>query len=159
MTYITLTKTIIQQYPIVEYSSAKSNKKPSESFIILKLLFIFAPMKRRIKLFGSYFMDFLKTLTEKEVRKVDYVISQLENENRVIERFVRHIKEHGNLYELRMEYASNIYRVFFIFDDGNIVVLFHGFQKKTQKTPQKEIEKALRIRKEYYEYKERQHDD
>lgn len=39
-------------------------------------------MKRRVKLFGSYFMDFLKTLTEKEVRKVDYVISQLENENR-----------------------------------------------------------------------------
>ncbi|MDR1225159.1 MAG: type II toxin-antitoxin system RelE/ParE family toxin [Tannerella sp.] len=45
------------------------------------------------------------------------------------------------LYELRMEYNSNIYRVFFIFDNDNIVVLFNGFHKKTQKTPVGEIEK------------------
>jgi len=52
---------------------------------------------------------------------------------------------------------NNIYRIFFIFDGNYIVVLFHGFQKKTQKTPQTEIEKALRIRTEYYEYK-KEHD-
>ena len=46
-------------------------------------------------------------------------------------KFIRHIKEHGNLYELRMKYESNIYRVFFIFDEGQIVVLFHSFQKKS----------------------------
>lgn len=46
-----------------------------------------------------------------------------------------------------MEYNSNIYRVFFIFDDGKIVVLFNGFQKKT---PQSEIEKALKIKEAYY---------
>ena len=68
-------------------------------------------------------------------------------------KFIRHIKEHGNLYELRMEYESNIYRLFFIFDEDSIVVLFHGFQKKTQKTPKKEIEKAIRLRSEYYEQK------
>ena len=45
---------------------------------------------------------------------------------------------------------SNIYRVFFIFDNDNIVVLFNGFQKKTQKTPQEEITKALQIKKDYY---------
>lgn len=55
-----------------------------------------------------------------------------------------------SLYELRMEYNSNIYRIFFIFDDGKIVVLFNGFQKKTQKTPQSEIEKALKIKEAYY---------
>ena len=49
-----------------------------------------------------------------------------------------------------MEYNSNIYHVFFIFDDGLIVVLFNGFQKKTQKTPQAEIEKALKIKEAYY---------
>ena len=52
-----------------------------------------------------------------------------------------------------MEYNGNIYRVFFIFDEDKIVVLFNGFQKKTQKTPAKEIEKALKIMEEYYEYK------
>lgn len=45
---------------------------------------------------------------------------------------------------------GNIYRVFFIFDNGNIVVLFNGFQKKTQKTPDREINKALKIKAEYY---------
>lgn len=39
---------------------------------------------------------------------------------------------------------------FFIFDEGKIVVLFNGFQKKTQKTPNNEIEKALKIKEEYY---------
>ena len=57
------------------------------------------------------------------------------------------------LYELRTEYNGNIYRVFFIFDEGKIVVLFNGFQKKTQKTPTSEITKALKIKEEYYEYK------
>ncbi len=67
-------------------------------------------MRRRIMLFGNYFMEFYQSLTTKEARKVDYILSQLELESRVASRFVRHIKEHGNLYELRMEYESNIYR-------------------------------------------------
>lgn len=51
-------------------------------------------------------------------------------------------------------YNGNIYRIFFIFDEGRIVVLFNGFQKKTQETPENEIKKALRIKEEYYESKE-----
>ena len=57
------------------------------------------------------------------------------------------------LYEIRVEYGSNIYRIFCCFDEGRIVVLFNAFQKKTQKTPQKEIEKALRLKREYFELK------
>lgn len=57
------------------------------------------------------------------------------------------------LYELRIEYNSNIFRIFFIFDEGNIVVLFNGFQKKSQKTPKKEIELALTLKRCYYEDK------
>lgn len=48
------------------------------------------------------------------------------------------------------QWNGNIYRVFFIFDNGNIVVLFNGFQKKSQKTPNSEINKALKIKAEYY---------
>jgi phage-related protein len=55
------------------------------------------------------------------------------------------------LYEIRMEYGKNIYRIFCCFDKGNIVVLFNGFQKKSQKTPSSEIEKALKIKKEYFD--------
>ena len=74
-----------------------------------------------------------------------------ENSRQVPTKFVKHIKD--GLYELRTEYNGNIYRVFFIFDEGNIVVLFNGFQKKTQKTPSSEITKALMIKERYYEYK------
>ena len=61
---------------------------------------------------------------------------------------MKYIRE--GLYELRMEYESNIYRMFFIFDKDCVVVLFNGFQKKTQKTPKSEINKALKIKEAYY---------
>lgn len=60
------------------------------------------------------------------------------------------------VFELRTEYNNNIYRVFFIFDDGNIVVWFNGFQKKSQKTPGHEIDKAVKIKEEYYADKQSQ---
>ena len=69
-------------------------------------------------------------------------------------KFIKFIRD--GLYELRMEYNGNIYRVFFIFDDGQIVVLFNGFQKKTQKTPSGEVEKALKIKEAYYGDKQSQ---
>lgn len=76
----------------------------------------------------------------------------LKTQQRVHTKFVKYLRD--DLYEIRAEHNSNIFRVFFVFDNGNIVVLFHGFQKKTQKTPQQEIEKALRIKEEYYASKE-----
>lgn len=61
---------------------------------------------------------------------------------------MKHLQE--GLYEIRAEYEGNIYRIFFCFDDGRIVVLFNGFQKKSQKTPKAEIDRALKIKAEYY---------
>jgi phage-related protein len=78
----------------------------------------------------------------------------LRTQDRIPIKFIKLIRE--GVYELRIEYNSNIYRVFFIFDEDNIVVLFNGFQKKSQKTPSKEIEKAIKIKNEYYEYKRQQ---
>ena len=112
-------------------------------------------MRRKIIIFGKYFNEFINKLTNKEREKVDYGLVLLKTQDRLPVKFVKHIRD--GLYELRTEYQGNRYRVFFLFDTGTIVVLFNGFQKKTQKTPVKEIEKALRIKEEYYEYK-RQHD-
>ena len=108
-------------------------------------------MKRKIITFGGYFESFISSLTEKEVKKLDYIISLLETEDRLPVKFIKYIK--NGLYELRIEYGGNIYRIFFIFDEGAIVVLFNGFQKKTQKTPASEIKKALKIKEAYYEDK------
>ena len=108
-------------------------------------------MKRRIITFGRYFSEFMERLTAKEREKVDYGLVLLKTQDRLPAKFVKYIRD--GLYELRTEYNGNIYRVFFIFDEGKIVVLFNGFQKKTQKTPASEITKALKIKEEYYEYK------
>ena len=113
-------------------------------------------MRRKIIAYGRYYKDFLATLTEKEIQKVKYVLSLLETEDRLPIKFIKSIRD--GLYELRMSYNGNIYRIFFIFDEGQIIVLFNCFQKKTQKTPETEIDKALKIKVEYYEYK-KQHAD
>ncbi|MDR3189492.1 MAG: type II toxin-antitoxin system RelE/ParE family toxin [Prevotellaceae bacterium] len=111
-------------------------------------------MERKIMTYGGYFGAFRATLTDKEQDKIDYLFLLLKTTDRVPAKFVRFIKD--GLYELRIAYSGNIYRVFFIFDEGNIVVLFNGFQKKTQKTPAGEIEKALQIKEAYYADKQSQ---
>lgn len=108
--------------------------------------------QRIIQTYGGYFEYFMSTLTVKEQEKVKYGLLLLTTQDRIPAKFVKFIRD--GLFELRTEYNGNIYRVFFIFDNGNIVVLFNGFQKKTQKTPDSEIEKAVKIKEEYYARKQ-----
>ena len=105
-------------------------------------------MNRRILTYGGYFERFMESLSVKEQQKVKCGLLLLKTLEKIPTKFVKHIRE--GIYELRTEYNGNIFRVFFIFDDGNIVVLFNGFQKKTQKTPEKEIELAIKIKERYY---------
>lgn len=90
----------------------------------------------------------MDTLTEKEQEKIQYGLLLLKTQERLSVKFIKAVR--NGLFELRTEYRGNIYRVFFIFDEGDIVVLFNGFQKKTQKLPENEINKALKIKEEYY---------
>ncbi len=94
----------------------------------------------------------MKTLSAVERKKIHYILDLLQTEDRISIKFVKFIRD--GLYEIRARYNGNIYRIFFIFDEGKIVVLFNGFQKKSPETPEKEIKKALRIKEEYYESKE-----
>ena len=96
----------------------------------------------------------MDTLSEREQEKVQYGLLLLKTLHRLPTKFVKFIR--NGIYELRTEYGGNIYRVFFIFDEGNIVVLFNGFQKKSQKTPSGEIEKAIKIKEAYYADKQSQ---
>lgn len=107
--------------------------------------------ERKIRAYKTYFKDFIESLSELEARKVFYVIDMLKTQERLSRKFVKHIED--GIFELRTKYNSNIFRVFFIFDDGNIVLLFNGFKKKTQKTPLNEIEQAKKLKQEYYNEK------
>lgn len=104
--------------------------------------------ERRILVYKDYFLTFYRALEAGAQKKIDYVLDVLKMQDRVSEKFVKYIKD--GLYEIRASYNGNIYRAFFIFDEGNIVMLFNGFLKKTQKTPSKEIDRALELKKEYY---------
>lgn len=73
----------------------------------------------------------------------------IEELQKIPETYLKHIENTDGLYEIRVQFGRNIFRIFCFFDQGQLVVLAHGFQKKTQKTPKKEIEKALKIKEEY----------
>ena len=109
--------------------------------------------KRQLIYFKNYYWDFFNAQTEKVKDKIDYVLFLVTVADKIPRKFFNQIKGYNGLFEIRIEFESNIYRIFCCFDEGNIVVLFNAFQKKTQKTPKKEIEKALMIREEYFEQK------
>jgi phage-related protein len=108
---------------------------------------------RKIIFYDKYFLDFYNEQNQKVKGKIKYVLELVKQVERVPEKFLKHLKGTEGLCEIRVEYQSNIYRIFCCFDEGKLVVLFNGFQKKSQKTPKKEIEKATKIMKEYFEYK------
>jgi phage-related protein len=108
---------------------------------------------RQIIYYKNYFFDFFEKQTDKVKEKIDQVLFVITVADRIPKKFFDHMTGTDGLYEVRIELGSNIFRVFCCFDAGNIVVLFNGFQKKTQKTPQSEIDRALRIKKEYFDEK------
>ena len=111
--------------------------------------------QRQLVFFKNYFRDFLEPLNEKVKDKIDQVLFLVMIAEQIPRKFFQHMAGTDGLFEIRIEYQSNIYRIFCCFDEGNLVVLFNGFQKKSLKTPKKEIEKALRIKNEYFELKRR----
>ena len=110
-------------------------------------------MARQIIFHSNYFLDFYKTLDIKVKTKIQYVFELIKQVDRVPEKFLAPMTGHDGLFEIRIEYQSNIYRVFCCFDKGQLVVLLNGFQKKTQKTPKDEIERAMRLKNEYFQLK------
>ncbi len=109
--------------------------------------------KRQLIFFRNYYRDFYNDQTEKVKDKIDYVLYLITIADRIPGKFFDQITGQEGLFEIRIEFEGNIYRIFCCFDEGNLVVLFNGFQKKTRKTPKKEIEKAMRIKIEYFELK------
>ena len=108
---------------------------------------------RRLVFFKSYFKDFFEPLNNKLKDKIDQVLFMIRIAERIPSKFFKHLTGADGLFEIRVEYQSNIYRIFCCFDEGNLIVLFNGFHKKSQKTPRKEIERALKIKDEYFELK------
>lgn len=109
--------------------------------------------KRELYFFKKYFEDFYEGQTDKVKKKIIWTLKIIEEIDRIPEIYLKHLKNTTGLYEIRVQVGNNIFRIFCFFDLDNIVVVGHGFQKKTQKTPKQQIERAEQIKKEYYETK------
>ena len=110
-------------------------------------------MTREIQFYKKYFVDFYLSLDSSVQEKIEYVFKVIRTVDRIPQKFLKHIESTDGLYEIRVKVGSDIYRVFCCFDEGKVIVLFNGFQKKSQKTPKKEIEKASKLKQEYFNKK------
>ncbi len=109
---------------------------------------------RELILYKQYFKEFINGHNDKVKDKIDYVLFVLTHTERIPEKFLKHLEGTKGLYEIRVEVGNNIFRIFCCFDKGKIVVLFNGFQKKSKKTPQQEIDMALGLMNEYFTKKQ-----
>jgi len=105
--------------------------------------------KRNIIYYKNYYLEFFETLKPEVKKKFNWTLQLISELEYIPEKYFKHLTGTNGLFEIRVEVGNNIFRVFSFFDEGNLVVLINGFQKKTQKTPIKEINKAEQLKKEY----------
>jgi phage-related protein len=108
---------------------------------------------RQVLAYKRFFLDFYEIQNEEVQRKIEWTLNLLRKIEKVPAKYFDHMTGTDGLFEVKVESSGNIFRIFAFFDRGNIVVLGNGFQKKTRKTPKKEIDKALKIKKEYEDRK------
>ena len=106
---------------------------------------------RQVIFFRRYFLDFFQVQPDKVREKIIWTLELIKKEPRLSQKFFKHVEGTRGLYEIRIEVDGCTYRIFSFFDEGNLVVLGNAFQKKSKKTPRKEIVKALKILKEYFD--------
>lgn len=105
---------------------------------------------REVVEFESHFSAFLKDQPIKIQNKIFKIIEAIETLERVPSNYLKMLTGTKGLYEARVKLGSDSWRVFCFFDQDKLVILLNAFAKKTQKTPKKEIEKALRLMRKYY---------
>ena len=108
---------------------------------------------RHVIYYEDYYLNFFNAQKEEVRKKLNWTLQLISIQERIPEKFFKHITGSDALFEIRVEVGSDIFRVFSFFDKGNLVVLINGFQKKTQKTPKSEIKMAEKLKKEYLETK------
>jgi len=104
---------------------------------------------RTITFYKNYFQTFFEKQNNKVKAKIVWTFDLIEELQRVPDTYLKYIENTDGLYEIRVQFKSDIFRIFCFFDQGELVVLVNGFQKKSQKTPKQEIDLALKIKAEY----------
>lgn len=111
---------------------------------------------REVITYKEYFDDFFKAQPQKVRDKIIKILDIIEQVERIPSTYLKYIEGTNGLFEVRVQLGSNIFRIFCFFDGNKFVILLTGFQKKTQKTPPTEIDRAVRLMNEYYEEKRKE---
>jgi len=116
---------------------------------------IFAMNKkvRKVLFYKSYFEEFFLKQKVKVKEKILWTLELIEELDHIPEIYLKHLSGLKGLYEIRVQQGSDIFRIFCFFDGNNIIVVTTGFQKKSQKTPEREIMRAINIMEEYFNEK------
>ena len=93
--------------------------------------------------------DFLDSLNGKQADKITWLLSLVEDLQLVPRQYFKKLVGTDDIWEVRIEFGGDIFRLLGFFDKGNLVVLTNGFTKKTQRTPANEIAVAEKRKKEY----------
>lgn len=105
---------------------------------------------RNIVFYENHFKDFYLKQSVVVRNKIDWTLLLIKTNRIVSDKFLKHLTNTDGLWEIRVSSGGGVFRIFCFFDEGNLIILLSGFQKKTQKTPKKEIKKAQRLKQEYY---------
>lgn len=108
---------------------------------------------REIYYYKDYYLKFFRTLSPEVQKKINWTLELILQMDIVPKKFFKHLTDSDGLYEVRITYGSNQYRIFCFFDEGNLIILVNSFEKKTQKTPTNELKLAMRLKKEYNDEK------
>ncbi len=108
---------------------------------------------REVIFHRDYFTAFLADQSLKVRQRIYYVLTLVRQVERIPETYFKHLEGIDGLFEIRVDAGSNTYRIFCCFDERRLVVLLNAFQKKPQKTPRTELERAERLKAEYFEEK------
>ena len=108
---------------------------------------------RKVFFYEDHYLNFYKTLKPEVQKKFNWTIQLVSTMEMIPKKYFKYLVNTSGIFEIRVEVGSDIYRVMSFFDEGNMIILINGFQKKTKKTPTNELALAEKLKKQYFDEK------
>jgi len=105
---------------------------------------------RDIFFFRRDFFDIYDQQTPRIKRKIDFILELIANMERVPAKFLKSIRDPDGLFEIRIRAGGDSFRFSCFFETNRRLIILNAFRKESQKTPRYEIERAEKLKREYF---------